>query len=199
MLLTRSPLIRPASWPSPFDLHVLSTPPAFVLSQNQTLRQCQHATPPPKRQGNRHNKEQHRSGISRTPPPTEAGSKVPINTKAHHDTTSQQTTWHRLLGTLLSSQRTDAHPVRPLRAGPGGYLIRCDPLRSRHRRLSHPVLLSDHRTQGALSARNDLSEFATRRDRPPDVLRCSFLPAGGLEDITRPASQRQMRWSEACG
>ena len=41
VLLTRSPLIRPASWPSPFDLHVLSTPPAFVLSQNQTLRKCQ--------------------------------------------------------------------------------------------------------------------------------------------------------------
>ena len=41
VLLTRSPLIRPASWPSPFDLHVLSTPPAFVLSQNQTLRECQ--------------------------------------------------------------------------------------------------------------------------------------------------------------
>src|SRR3954467_12836675 len=41
VLLTRSPLIRPASWSSPFDLHVLSTPPAFVLSQNQTLRKCQ--------------------------------------------------------------------------------------------------------------------------------------------------------------
>ena len=40
MLLTRSPLIREASSPSPFDLHVLSTPPAFVLSQDQTLRKC---------------------------------------------------------------------------------------------------------------------------------------------------------------
>ena len=39
MLLTRSPLIHPASWASSFDLHVLSTPPAFVLSQDQTLRQ----------------------------------------------------------------------------------------------------------------------------------------------------------------
>ena len=38
MLLTRSPLIHPASWASAFDLHVLSTPPAFVLSQDQTLR-----------------------------------------------------------------------------------------------------------------------------------------------------------------
>ena len=38
VLLTRSPLIHLASLASPFDLHVLSTPPAFVLSQDQTLR-----------------------------------------------------------------------------------------------------------------------------------------------------------------
>src|SRR6478609_8973082 len=42
VLLTRSPLIRRASSPSPFDLHVLSTPPAFVLSQDQTLHRCLH-------------------------------------------------------------------------------------------------------------------------------------------------------------
>ncbi len=39
VLLTRSPLIHPKA--SSFDLHVLSTPPAFVLSQDQTLQQCQ--------------------------------------------------------------------------------------------------------------------------------------------------------------
>ncbi len=38
MLLTRSPLINGARTASSFDLHVLSTPPAFVLSQDQTLR-----------------------------------------------------------------------------------------------------------------------------------------------------------------
>ncbi len=37
MLLTRSPLIHPKA--SALDLHVLSTPPAFVLSQDQTLQQ----------------------------------------------------------------------------------------------------------------------------------------------------------------
>ena len=39
VLLTRPPLtIRSASTPSsPLDLHVLGTPPAFVLSQDQTL------------------------------------------------------------------------------------------------------------------------------------------------------------------
>ena len=35
-LLTRSPLKVIANFP--FDLHVLGTPPAFVLSQDQTLR-----------------------------------------------------------------------------------------------------------------------------------------------------------------
>ena len=38
MLLTRSPLhVRPEAVSS-FDLHVLGTPPAFILSQDQTLR-----------------------------------------------------------------------------------------------------------------------------------------------------------------
>ena len=36
VLLTRSPLTHPKT--GPFDLHVLSTPPAFVLSQDQTLQ-----------------------------------------------------------------------------------------------------------------------------------------------------------------
>ncbi len=38
MLLTRPPLMQGASPLHPFDLHVLSTPPAFILSQNQTLK-----------------------------------------------------------------------------------------------------------------------------------------------------------------
>ena len=37
-LLTRAPLGYRASPVTPFDLHVLSTPPAFVLSQDQTLQ-----------------------------------------------------------------------------------------------------------------------------------------------------------------
>jgi hypothetical protein len=36
-LRTRAPLSTPASWSFSFDLHVLSPPPAFVLSQDQTL------------------------------------------------------------------------------------------------------------------------------------------------------------------
>src|SRR3954452_2871281 len=40
VLLTRSPLGHPPEGGASFDLHVLSTPPAFVLSQDQTLRRC---------------------------------------------------------------------------------------------------------------------------------------------------------------
>ena len=40
MILTRSPLTHPQG-AGPFDLHVLSTPPAFVLSQDQTLQKNQ--------------------------------------------------------------------------------------------------------------------------------------------------------------
>ena len=39
MLRTRSPLSTGASSGFTFDLHVLSAPPAFVLSQDQTLRE----------------------------------------------------------------------------------------------------------------------------------------------------------------
>ena len=37
-LLTRSPLSDSPKEITPFDLHVLGTPPAFVLSQDQTLK-----------------------------------------------------------------------------------------------------------------------------------------------------------------
>ena len=36
-LLTRSPLTPSSKKGRPFDLHVLGTPPAFILSQDQTL------------------------------------------------------------------------------------------------------------------------------------------------------------------
>ena len=45
VLLTRSPLTPTPKHGDPFDLHVLSTPPAFVLSQDQTLRRCLKSRP----------------------------------------------------------------------------------------------------------------------------------------------------------
>ncbi len=38
VLLTRAPLSTHSKTSFPFDLHVLGTPPAFILSQDQTLR-----------------------------------------------------------------------------------------------------------------------------------------------------------------
>ena len=40
VFLTRPPLIYPpvTRWINPLDLHALATPPAFVLSQDQTLQ-----------------------------------------------------------------------------------------------------------------------------------------------------------------
>ena len=38
VLLTRAPLSCCAYAAIPFDLHVLGTPPTFILSQDQTLR-----------------------------------------------------------------------------------------------------------------------------------------------------------------
>src|ERR1700733_4184057 len=40
VLLPRSPLGHSPEGKASLDLHVLSTPPAFVLSQDQTLREC---------------------------------------------------------------------------------------------------------------------------------------------------------------
>src|SRR5690242_10103077 len=77
VLLTRSPLEYPPKEAFPLDLHVLSTPPAFVLSQDQTL----HRKPKPFRQktqsltknNNTSNRQNHHSSTqkkSNHPPPT---------------------------------------------------------------------------------------------------------------------------------
>ena len=59
VLLTRSPLDDGPKAAASFDLHVLSTPPAFVLSQDQTLRRDLRHRPRPGL----------RSGCSAAPPP----------------------------------------------------------------------------------------------------------------------------------
>ena len=46
VLLTRSPLTHVTRRSSAFDLHVLGPPPAFVLSQDQTLRRNLRPAPP---------------------------------------------------------------------------------------------------------------------------------------------------------
>jgi hypothetical protein len=83
VLLTRSPLTTPPKQGSPFDLHVLSTPPAFVLSQDQTLQ----TKPDPKK-------------------PTQQ--KVGKLKETHKGNLHKALL--ASIGTLLSSQTTHAHP-----------------------------------------------------------------------------------------
>ena len=104
VLLTRSPLeYPPPRWRAfPFDLHVLSTPPAFVLSQDQTL-QPQHTQKRVLRKQNK-NKINSVSSVylfdkSNTPPPPQGrGVRHPHNNNC---------VWVCVvLGTLLSSHTT---------------------------------------------------------------------------------------------
>ena len=109
VLLTRSPLIHPASWASPFDLHVLSTPPAFILSQDQTLHK---KMMPPTTRENRSKaasstmtKNEYQTDIheliQKRPPPTRKLVDREINLAFDKCT-------------LLSSQRSDAPAFWPL-------------------------------------------------------------------------------------
>ena len=120
VLLTRSPLIPPASWSSSFDLHVLSTPPAFVLSQDQTLRKCLIARQP-------------KSPAHCLRPRTGIGSEAAslklteqiitdllccLNVFQRNPTTQPEKVespgfWHLTLCTLLSSQGSDAPAFHP--------------------------------------------------------------------------------------
>src|SRR5881628_3174927 len=94
VLLTRSPLEHPPEGRASFDLHVLSTPPAFVLSQDQTLRRCSTQA---------ENRELTNRGINQ---PKET----------HHTQKGHGREYYLALtfGTLLSSQGADARELRPL-------------------------------------------------------------------------------------
>ena len=110
VLLTRSPLIHPKA--SSFDLHVLSTPPAFVLSQNQTLQ-----TKTPRQNEKEFNIQKNL-----------IKQKTPTNWHQKNNTTPQQTGKQRDAAknnkqkppnTLLSSQTTRRFKATP----PAYYLL----------------------------------------------------------------------------
>ena len=93
MLLTRSPLTHPPEnqRTGAFDLHVLSTPPAFVLSQDQTLR----------------TKNKARKRTTHPPPNTTARKKAgDPNQKTQKQNRHKNKTNCRQTNTLSSSQTT---------------------------------------------------------------------------------------------
>jgi hypothetical protein len=147
VLLTRSPLITGASTGSPFDLHVLSTPPAFVLSQDQTLRRCLLASVLT------HGITDLRSGpegpVLIWP---RSNVQLTLNICLNHVTAPNHTPpdgrtqpdlrrqMASTFGTLLSSQRTDAHPTSSFPKLSGGNHSILPPLSRSSVPASRPVL-----------------------------------------------------------
>ena len=127
VLLTRSRLCPRPKPGSSLHLHVLSTPPAFVLSQDQTLRECL----PDIRLHTRVERDS-QAGIGPTvhsvlavyvayPPQGPAGlSKEPRHPKMDGVSTNLAL----IFGTLLSSQGTDASFVLTLSGFPPGASLR---------------------------------------------------------------------------
>jgi hypothetical protein len=112
VLLTRSPLGHPPEGGASLDLHVLSTPPAFVLSQDQTLREGLFDTD---HEGRIVDTESHRPATVSITGSSELGVSFARCTKGISFTLRITGPWTRVIymaltfGTLLSSQGADAH------------------------------------------------------------------------------------------
>src|SRR6478752_3360228 len=127
VLLTRSPLIHQASLASPFDLHVLSTPPAFILSQDQTLHKkmmLQTIGIRPKAASSIMTKNEYQTDIheliQKRPPPTSKTGRQ--RKKLAFDKC-----------TLLSSQRSDAPRFSLTTSPQGNFTILSGPIRLSNR------------------------------------------------------------------
>ena len=122
VLLTRSPLSAGASSDFSFDLHVLSTPPAFVLSQDQTLRKGLFGIRP--KAANRLfevvPKDRLISSIEQMSLTFDLYQRNPASLLPNRSWGwRRRGFWHRLCGTLLSSQGSDAHRLRISRSDSG--------------------------------------------------------------------------------
>ena len=103
--------------PSPFDLHVLSTPPAFVLSQDQTL-QTKPTKPGPNQPQTSSQPEptvsttvqKTRPGPTQPPQQREPGKPKQNKPQKPHKQAQPPGPWHKKHDTLSSSQTT--HPPR---------------------------------------------------------------------------------------
>jgi hypothetical protein len=129
VLLTRSPLEYPPKEAFPLDLHVLSTPPAFVLSQDQTLHQGTTTTPTPHQQAREPRAVKpsqktswqtptpkgRRIASKKSPPPPPHGGHGHGASNPH---ARGRTIKALAFNTLLSSQETDTHRTRTAFATP---------------------------------------------------------------------------------
>jgi hypothetical protein len=117
-LLTCYSPVRRSSTPErafPLDLHVLSTPPAFVLSQDQTLHRNQKTISTNKesiqaKKRKTSNRQNHRSSTQKE---TTTTTKQPTNRPPSHGDGIIQT--NSSTNTLLSSQKSDAQQLHPVK------------------------------------------------------------------------------------
>src|SRR4029078_3361252 len=111
VLLTRSPLEYPPKEAFPLDLLVSRAPPAFVLRQDQTLHRKPKTFPTkrPRLQTRSTSKQSqnHCSSINSKKNPT-----TPTNTGADGGSTYKP---NLSTNTLLSSQKSDAQQLRPVK------------------------------------------------------------------------------------
>ena len=108
VILTRSPLNPPPKkGAGPFDLHVLSTPPAFVLSQDQTL-QTKTEQPQPKQARAEQQKPEKKPQPNPTPPQTPNPDKT---TKTNTGTRRTESAERK------KTRPTPHHPTRRRRTG----------------------------------------------------------------------------------
>ncbi len=126
----------------PFDLHVLSTPPAFVLSQDQTLQTKKTPRKKTRQNSNQNNltKARHQTlGIKKTTPPTRGG----YQSMAKKQQQTKKTTKHTI---EFSNNTPPQSPTRP-RSNPATRR----PRRYRADKRNKPVTRFDSREVFALS------------------------------------------------
>ena len=164
-----------------------------------------HGTLPPKRQGNRHTKQPHpkagpvNSADSRMPPTGWTTSSVNQDSPTSNpppkseEPPDDEPSWHRLLGTLLSSQGTDAHPRRPCNLLGGNRSNLAEPLfpvKSLVRGTQPEILL---RPSTSVSQRSEPAAVVCvggcLGDRPPRFFpRCPLLARRQPLKLSRAAS-----------
>ena len=176
VLLTRSPLVYPPKGALPLDLHVLSTPPAFVLSQDQTLHRK------PRKSKTRQSKL---TTSKTTPPPKKDGSitlaRIIIDRKTNTPTPKNRTGAHklqRLSNTLLSSQTSHAHHSDPCGVDVGGNLRKLTGPR-RHGQLRESTEASPEAFGSVAPQRGDEDQQYPRRRMVPNRVAVSWWGASG--------------------
>ena len=209
MLLTRSPLEYPASWAFPFDLHVLSTPPAFVLSQDQTLHENLSKTHQPYSWQNfQHNLSQRDKNLTKQKLATPRPKDLSVTKINHHIIQKLGHTMPKY-GIRQSCQYTiefskNTHLPAPPRMARRSLVSWCLELLTPSPEQLFQATRSDSRSQHRVL--RAIRFWPHRCSRLSDLRHCSFpdsVSAPGScslrcnKKVTHTGTGRQIAWSEA--